>query len=264
MAYYFYRLYGVDINSYNRKKLLFDDVIVAEHREEAKQIITKRHGKHPFKKTKMMISGEKYYYLADSNEYWYKFHHEKYHMKCDVCGKEFDIEGSRRLYSFKNKYGTYCSDECKERIIKLVKQNNPWIREDDHIGIPKDKEANLAGYIYRITNKKSLKSYIGKTRNAPLFRWWQHLKISGKFDNHNISDLVFEVLEIVVYDEENPTDTHNYSSKEDKLACREMFYINHNQTANNDHGFNKMVETSKIEDQLKLKLFEEVSEWPEE
>lgn len=216
MAYYFYRLFEVDIDSWNGKKLITDDVIIAPNRESAKKLIIQKHGDFPFRKTKMMISGEKYYYLTNSNEYWYKFHHEKYHLKCDVCGKEFDIEGSRNLYSFKNKHATYCSNRCKETIIKLVKQNNPWI----------------------------------------------NLKTSGKFDNYNISDLVFEVLEIVVYDEKNPTDTHNYVSKEDKLAHREMFYITHNQTIN--YGFNKMLEKSKIEDQLKLKLFEEMSEWPDE
>ena len=262
MAYYFYRLFEVDIDSWNGKKLITDDVIIATNRESAKKTIIQKHGDFPFRKTKMMISGEKYYYLTNSNEYWYKFHHEKYHLKCDVCGKEFDIEGSRNLYSFKNKYGTYCSNECKEIIIKLVKQNHPWISKNDHLGVPEDKEANLAGYIYRITNKRTLKSYIGKTVNAPLFRWWQHLKTSGKFDNYNISDLVFEVLEIVVYDEKNPNDALNYTSKEDKLSHREMFYITHNQTIN--YGFNKMLEKSKIEDQLKLKLFEEMSEWPDE
>lgn len=264
MAYFFYRLFEVDINSWDGKTLITDDVIVAEDREHAKQLIIKRHGDYPFRKTKILVSGEKYYYLTDSNEYWYKFHHEKYHLKCDVCGKEFDIEGSRKLFIFQNKYGTYCSNECKNTITNLVKKNNPWINKDDHIGIPKDNEANLAGYIYRITNKKTLKSYIGKTINAPLFRWWQHLKTSGKFDNCNISDLVFEVLEIVVYDEENPTDALNYTSKEDKLSHREMFYITKNQTANSDYGFNKMIEKSKIEDQIKLKLFEEASGWPEE
>ena len=68
--------------------------------------------------------------------------------------------------------------------------------------------------------------------------------------------MVFEVLEIVIFDEKS--DGKKYSSKNDKLAHREMFYITHNQTA--DEGLNKMIETSKIETQLSLKL-EECERW---
>ena len=77
-------------------------------------------------------------------------------------------------------------------------------------------------------------------------------KVSNKFEQYNLSDLVFEVLEIVIFDEKS--DGKKYSSKDDKLAHREMFYITHNQTA--DEGLNKMIETSKIETQLSLKLEE--------
>lgn len=42
-----------------------------------------------------MISGERYYYLSDSNEYWYKYHHEEYKMKCDICGKVFTVIGGK-------------------------------------------------------------------------------------------------------------------------------------------------------------------------
>ena len=55
-----------------------------------------------------------------------------------------------------------------------------------------------------------------------------------------------------IFDEKS--DGKKYSSKDDKLAHREMFYITHNQTA--DEGLNKMIETSKIETQLSLKLEE--------
>ena len=252
MAYYFYRLFEVDMNTPIGKKLITDDVIISDNRETAKQLIINKHGNYPFRKTKMMISGERYYYLSDSNEYWYKYHHEEYKMKCDICGKVFTVIGGKKLYNHQNKYGSYCSSACRDELMNKIRSNDPWIDENDHLGIPKDNENNLAGYIYRITNKHTLKSYIGKTIKPPLFRWWQHLKVSNKFEQYNLSDLVFEVLEIVIFDEKS--DGKKYSSKNDKLAHREMFYITHNQTA--DEGLNKMIETSKIETQLSLKLEE--------
>ena len=111
--------------------------------------------------------------------------------------------------------------------------------------------------IYRITNKKTLKSYIGKTKKPPLFRWWQHLKVQNKFEQSDITDLVFEVLEIVTYEKELESD-NIYKDGEDKMARREMFYITHFNTV--DEGYNTIIETSKVDPiigndyQLSLKL----------
>jgi hypothetical protein len=58
-------------------------------------------------------------------------------------------------------------------------------------------------YIYKITEKKTNKCYIGKTRNAPFFRWWNHLTHStspfGIYlrNNSKLSDWTFEVLDIL-------------------------------------------------------------------
>jgi len=55
-------------------------------------------------------------------------------------------------------------------------------------------------YIYKCTEKSTGKCYIGKTRNAPFFRWWNHLTQSGsRFGCHlrqsKLSEWTFEVLE---------------------------------------------------------------------
>lgn len=57
-------------------------------------------------------------------------------------------------------------------------------------------------YIYKITEKATGKCYIGKTRNEPFFRWWDHLKHSKSpfglyLRDTKISDWTFEVLEIL-------------------------------------------------------------------
>lgn len=55
-------------------------------------------------------------------------------------------------------------------------------------------------YIYKITEKETGKCYIGKTRNIPFFRWWNHLKHSGSpfglyLRETKLSEWTFEVLE---------------------------------------------------------------------
>lgn len=57
-------------------------------------------------------------------------------------------------------------------------------------------------YIYKITEKISQKSYIGKTKNAPFFRWWDHLKHSnspfGRYlSQTQLDEWTFEVVKII-------------------------------------------------------------------
>lgn len=57
-------------------------------------------------------------------------------------------------------------------------------------------------YIYKCTEKSTGKSYVGKTKNAPFFRWWNHLTHSSSpFGLHLrstiLSDWTFEVLEVL-------------------------------------------------------------------
>jgi hypothetical protein len=59
---------------------------------------------------------------------------------------------------------------------------------------------NSAIYIYKCTEKSTGKCYIGKTRNAPFFRWWNHLTKSHHpfglyLRSSKLSNWTFEVLE---------------------------------------------------------------------
>lgn len=67
----------------------------------------------------------------------------------------------------------------------------------DDLNYVKDCSPN---YIYKVTEKSTNKSYIGKTRNAPFFRWWNHLTHSSSpfgmyLRTSKLSDWTFEVLE---------------------------------------------------------------------
>ncbi len=53
--------------------------------------------------------------------------------------------------------------------------------------------------VHKITEKATGKCYVGKTRNAPFFRWWNHLTHSSSpfgiyLRNTKLSDWTFEVL----------------------------------------------------------------------
>lgn len=244
--------------NFKDRQVIYQDTIKCDSKEDAKKVMFEKFGKIPLRKTNKLKDGDLYGYIAESDEYWYDHYHKKYTYKCVNCGKEITVEGKFQYGMLSNKYGHYCSSECKEKYYdvmhKIELENNPWIVKDDHLGIPKDYDSKLVGYIYRITNKRERKSYIGKTINAPLFRWWQHLKSdSEKFDRWNITDLLFEVLEIVTYDKNLPCDEF-YKDGEDKLARREMFWITHEDTANPEKGYNKMIETQKIGNVYQLEL----------
>ena len=249
---------NTEIEGERERKIIFQDVFKEDSKEKVKEKIFEKFGKIPMRKTKDIHVGDKYGYIANSSEYWFNYYHKTFSFKCSYCGKEVTVEGEHKYRDLSNKFGHYCSLECKnkhlEEMLKIIHENRPWIEKDEHLAIPKEVDVNLVGYIYRITNKKEHKSYIGKTINAPLFRWWQHLKSdSKKFERVNITDLLFEVLEIVIYDKTLPSDDI-YLSEEDKLAKREMFWITHKDTIDPDKGYNKMLEKCKIENFYQLEL----------
>lgn len=173
---------------------------------------------------KNKINGHRYIYLCTSSLYWYDYHHKKIEVECSYCHQKKEILYKNRWY---NKFGEYCSNDCREKhyneLVDTIENEDLWISESEHLGIPGDNDYHMVGYIYKITNKKTLKCYVGKTIKPPIFRWWQHLKVDGKFERANISDLVFEVLEIVTYVSE--IENGKYKSGSEKLSDREAYYI---------------------------------------
>jgi uncharacterized protein YneR len=240
--YYFVRFYEIDEEQWDDRNLIDEDVFEATDREIAKKYCINTYGNHPFARSK---KDNRYFYLTDSSLYWYEYHHKKIDIKCDYCGKETQILQKNRIH---NKFGEYCSRDCMEKhydeLVNTIENENLWISETDHLGIPKDNDYNLIGYIYKITNKNTLKCYIGKTIKPPLFRWWQHLKVDNKFERANISDLVFEVLEIVTYDEK--IEKNKYQSGGEKLSRREAYYIHLFDCL--EEGYNIKNEIEKIEE----------------
>jgi hypothetical protein len=102
-------------------------------------------------------------------------------------------------------------------------------------------------YIYKITEKLTNKCYIGKTKNAPFFRWWNHLTHSCNpfglyFRNQTkLSDWTFEVLEIL------PSDT-----LDSEVFKVESNYIKKFDSINN--GFNSLISNKCVETEDNLNI----------
>lgn len=219
MNYWFYRLKEVTDSPYwhNDVENVEQDVFLANDRDEAKQQLKEKYPGLPFRKPKNAAVGTKYLYLTESDEYWYNRLYGEVRIECCWCNNTSMVIGEKNV--LRNQKGDYCSTACKDASEKKDRQE--WIDKDDHVCI-KEQDGILVGYIYKITNKRTMNCYVGQTVNAPLFRWWQHLKCDGKFEQADLSELVFEVLEVVHYNSSIDT---LYRDAKDKINKREAYYI---------------------------------------
>ena len=104
----------------------------------------------------------------------------------------------------------YCCSECRDK-------------DDERKRLGDNARFNIdgVGYIYKITYKPTGQVYIGKTKNHPIWRWWQHIKARGDsrfykiMAKSEISDWQFECLEVLkeITDKELYDLEHNYIKK---------------------------------------------------
>lgn len=109
-------------------------------------------------------------------------------------------------------------------------------------------------YIYRCIEKSTGKSYVGKTRNEPFFRWWNHFKHSSSpfglyLRSTVISDWTFEVLEIL------PADTLN----SEVLRIESEYMIKFDSIKN---GFNTLISNKSVMDKEENKQ-QQLIDFPE-
>lgn len=128
--------------------------------------------------------------------------------KCEYCGQVYENKYLYRpLKSVKFEGKIFCGPNYKtgNDIVEAPDCYEKWKKEIvfKNADLPDDLNyinANSPNYIYKITEKATGKCYIGKTRNAPFFRWWNHLKHSNSpFGKHlqqtRLTEWTFEVLE---------------------------------------------------------------------
>ena len=164
---------------------------------------------------------------------------------CSQCGqKHANAYISKPRYSklfadkmFCRSDEDYCLEQFKKEYYKNVE-----LRDDEYY-ITKES----LNYIYRITEKSSGKCYVGKTKNAPFFRWWNHLTRSSSpfglyLQKSKLSDWTFEVLEIL---------PNNISDSE--VFRIESDYIKTFNSINN--GFNSVMSKAlEFEDKNQMEL----------
>lgn len=127
--------------------------------------------------------------------------------KCDYCGQvHVNKYLSKPLISKKFEGKMFCwNDHRTGNDVVEPSCYEKWKKEVvfKNVDLPDDLNyvnADSLNYIYKCTQKSTGKCYIGKTRNAPFFRWWNHLTHSSSpfglyLRTTKLSDWIFEVLE---------------------------------------------------------------------
>jgi len=139
---------------------------------------------------------------------------------------------SERLFGSEILFCNSDDDVCLNNYKKDKYKNVEFPDDTNYI------KSDSPNYIYKCTEKETGKCYIGKTKNAPFFRWWNHLTHSSSpfglhLRNSKLSNWTFEVLEELPY---------NISDSE--VFKIESGYINKFDSINN--GFNTVISRKDV------------------
>ena len=235
-------------------EVLREPVIEAKDKAEVKEILLQKHPQF-FQNNKVYERETK-----DTAQFFYVvifqlFQHEvdlieEGEWKCDYCGHVHENKYvSRPIASRKFEGKLFCNSDYKtgNDIIAEPGCYDKWKKEFafKNTDLPDDLNyinAESPNYIYKVTEKATGKCYVGKTRNAPFFRWWNHLKHSSSpFGLHlrttSLKDWTFEVLE------ELPS-----SIGDSEVLRIESEYIQKFDSINN--GFNSVISNKSVRDKI--------------
>lgn len=194
-------------------EIIREPLIIAKDKNEVKQILLEKYPQF-FPNNKIYEKETK----NDKAQFFYVvifplYKHEidlikEGEWKCDYCGQIHENKYiSKPLKSRKFDGKIFCGSDYKtgNDIVEVPDCYEKWKKEVafKDVDLPDDLNyinVDSLNYIYKITEKSTGKCYVGKTRNAPFFRWWNHLKHSsspfGRYlQNTKLSDWTFEVLE---------------------------------------------------------------------
>lgn len=194
--------------------IIREPLIIAKDKDEVKQVL--------FEKYPQFFTNGKIYEKStkDEAQFFYVVIFELYNYErqivldnipwtCANCGhihaNEYISKPRRneRLFgdkkfcrSTENEFDNSNYDLCMEAYTRTLYEG---------VELPDDKnyiKSDSPNYIYKVTEKSTNKCYIGKTRNAPFFRWWNHLTHSSSpfgiyLRQTKLSDWTFEVIDIL-------------------------------------------------------------------
>jgi len=155
--------------------------------------------------------------------------------ECKQCKSKFRIIDKYNDVNELDKGSDFCSYDCKQedRAENRIKQSD---------------SISMSGIavIYKITNKKTNKSYIGQTTQIFTLRWYQHFYQNGSCKFHNainkskLTDWDFTLLEVV------KTTNSDSRNKKEIIDNREMHWINKFNSIEN--GYNSLAPIKQIKE----------------
>lgn len=191
----------VEFGSFN---IVEERLIMAKDKEEVKAMLLEKYPQ--FFPTNKVYQKE----TKDTAQFFYVVIFELYEWEkkqitndtswtCASCGQKYANTYLYRPRQYEKLFGDklfcsgendYCLNEYKKEYYKDVE-----FPDDEHF-----IKSDSPNYIYKVTEKATNKSYVGKTRNAPFFRWWNHLTHSSSpfgiyLRKTKLSEWTFEVLE---------------------------------------------------------------------
>lgn len=188
------------------------DCFMCETREDFKDYIKSCYGTDiKFRYDKKIKENEYYCIIIGEHAYNVEKYFNTVEYDCAYCKTKVkgSIASQNKIpnYDIRARLGNnleyaklnFCSGKCMHNFI--VEERSKLFADEadiDGLWISRDDFTNseLAGYIYKISKKKTGEFYIGQTIYVPIFRWGQHLRTS-RFPIKDITDYVFEVIELV-------------------------------------------------------------------
>lgn len=229
------------LDSFGAKDVHREPVIYAKNKEEVKAYLLQNFPQ--FFPTAKVYEKE----TKDTAQFFYALIYPLYEWElkalesgewtCDGCGQVHPnkyISKPRTYGEFSDRH-IFCNNDQNNSCLNLFKKKH--ISEDALNDDYRYIKPTSPTFIYKITEKATGKSYIGKTRNEPFFRWWNHLTHStSPFGNYlrntKISDWTFEVLEILDW---NLVDAQVF-----EIESKYMLQFN-----TIDNGFNSLISSKK-------------------
>ena len=234
-------IYRIKVPKFNNDEFIpeweykaFDiGVIEAKSKKEAREKIEKDLGINFTMRSKKEDIGTKNIYLLQIweldnyfKDLWLKEH------TCKTCNRKYNKIQRDKAIDFSYMPIEYCSKDCYNKAEKAKKQR---------LGETFDFDGKHNAVIYKITNKKENKCYIGKTTQPFTLRWYQHFfqtsdtKFHQAIKGTSIIDWKFEILEVFPFSGKDIDykDSKGYAKL---LSKKEDYWINYFDSINN--GYN--------------------------
>lgn len=221
-----------NLHYFGSKNIITEKLIEAESKQQVKEYLLKKYPQF-FQKEKIYEKSTKddaqFFYVVIFPLYNYEIEYVKQgEWECSYCKQQYSNKYEFPPKDIQELPGQFfcresdCVDNYYQDLMKEVTPDNiRFISASSPI------------YIYCIREKVTGKCYIGKTKNHPFFRWWDHLKNSFSpfgiyLQNTSIIDWTFEVLCVLDKD----------TSESEVFRIETEYMFSFNSIAN---GFNTVV-----------------------